>query len=47
LGQAISRNGGFGIANRILQELSRSAHSSANGKAAISMHEKSATKAAE
>ena len=47
LGQAISRNGGFGIANRILQELSRSAHLSANRNAAISMHEKSATKAAE
>jgi peptidoglycan hydrolase FlgJ len=33
LGQAISRHGGFGIANRIVHELSRTGHQSANGKA--------------
>ena len=32
LGQAISRNGGFGIAGRIVQELSRSDSLSANEK---------------
>ena len=32
LGQAISRRGGFGIANRIVHELSQSGHRSANGK---------------
>lgn len=35
LGQALSRNGGFGIANRIVHELSRSGHLSANGKVAV------------
>jgi Rod binding domain-containing protein len=34
LGQALSRNGGFGIADRIVHELSRSGHASAYGKAA-------------
>ena len=34
LRQALSRNGGFGIADRIVHELSRSGHASANGKAA-------------
>jgi len=32
LGQAISRNGGFGIARRIVEGISRSGHLSANGK---------------
>ena len=34
LGQALSQNGGFGIADRIVHELSRSGHASANGKVA-------------
>ncbi len=34
LGQALSRNGGFGIADRIVHELSRSGHASAHGKVA-------------
>jgi flagellar protein FlgJ len=34
LGQALSRNGGFGIAERIVHELSRSGHASASGKVA-------------
>jgi peptidoglycan hydrolase FlgJ len=41
LGQAISRNGGFGIADRIVHELSRSGrHQSANGMATKAGHEK-------
>lgn len=32
LAQAISRHGGFGIANRIIHELSRSGNSSLSGK---------------
>ena len=32
LGQALSRHGGFGIADRIVHELSRSGHASAHGK---------------
>ena len=34
LGQAISRNGGFGIARQIVQDLSRSGHSTMNGNRA-------------
>jgi peptidoglycan hydrolase FlgJ len=34
LGQAISRHGGFGIADRIVHDLSRSGHQSAIGMAA-------------
>ena len=39
LGQAISRNGGFGIAGRIVQELSRSGHFSPDGNSSGRIHE--------
>jgi Rod binding domain-containing protein len=38
LGQAISRNGGFGIAGRIVQELSQTGHRSTNGKTGRNTH---------
>jgi flagellar protein FlgJ len=38
LGQAISRNGGFGIAGRIVEDLSRTGHFSANGMNGGNMH---------
>lgn len=38
LGQALSRKGGFGIAHRILGELSRSGNSSADGKVTANLH---------
>jgi Rod binding domain-containing protein len=41
LGQAISRNGGFGIAGRIVQEISRSGHLAANGKTGVNRPGKS------
>jgi Rod binding domain-containing protein len=47
LGQAISRRGGFGIANHIMFELSRSGHPSAKGKSAGSVHEKNTIRTAE
>jgi Rod binding domain-containing protein len=47
LGQAISRHGGFGIADRIVHDLSRSGHLSANGKFAKIGYEKNAVRANE
>ena len=47
LGQAISRHGGFGIADRIVHDLSRPGHASANGKIAKWGYEKNAISAAE
>lgn len=47
LGQAISRYGGFGIADRILHDLSRSGHSSANGKFAKIGNDKNEIRASE
>jgi Rod binding domain-containing protein len=47
LGQAISRRGGFGIADHIMAELSRSGHPSAKGKSADSAHEKNTIRTAE
>jgi Rod binding domain-containing protein len=38
LGQAISRQGGFGIANRIVQDLSHSGSHSENGKVTGNLH---------
>lgn len=43
LAQAISKQGGFGIADRILKELSRSAHGTHGGNAAGDQQQKSAT----
>jgi len=47
LGQAISRRGGFGIADHIVKELSRSGPLSANRKGADIKHEKIAISKAE
>jgi Rod binding domain-containing protein len=47
LGQAISRRGGFGIADRIVHELSRSGEMSATGTVTDNKHEKTAIRTAE
>ena len=47
LGQAISRRGGFGIADRILHDLSHSEQQSASGKFNPAKNEKSAIRASE
>lgn len=47
LGQAISRRGGFGIANRILHDLSHSGERSAIGKLDSGKSEKSAIRPSE
>jgi Rod binding domain-containing protein len=38
LGKALSERGGFGIADRIVKELSRSGHHSGNGKVTGNLH---------
>lgn len=45
LGQAISKQGGFGIADYILRELSRSGHLSGSGKVTGRLHENTAMSA--
>lgn len=47
LGQALSQRGGFGIANRIVQELSRSGNPSVDGKVTENLHHDTAMRSSE
>ena len=47
LGQSLSNHGGFGIANRIIQELSHTGNQQENGKVTRNLHQKHGMRASE
>ncbi len=47
LGQGLSERGGFGIANRIIQELSHTGNQTGSGKVTKNLHQKESMRASE